>query len=121
MIGQTDNKHVRANPKVEAEYYRITRQMENTFSNSSTIDANLSLKICLLNIQSLRKHSTDIKHEVNLTNCDILALMETQLLPRHSDNAINEILQPYELHRQDHPSDKHSSLAICTKSNIQVL
>lgn len=121
VIGQIGNKHVRANPKVEAEYYRIMRQMENTCSNSSTIDANLSFKICLLNIHSLRKHSIDIKHDVNLTNCDILALTETQLLPRHSDNAINEILQPYEIHRQDHPSDKHSSLAICTKSNIQVL
>ena len=47
VIGQTKIKHVRANPKVEAEYHRM-RQMENTCSNSSTIDANLSLKIFLL-------------------------------------------------------------------------
>lgn len=73
------------------------------------------------NIQSLTKHSVDIKHDASLTKCDILALTETQLLPHHSNDAIRQTLHPYELHRQDHPSDKLSSLVICTKDNINIL
>ena len=80
-----------------------------------------NFKICLLNIRSLQKHSIDIKHDENLNKCDILALTETQLLPHHSDNTITDTLHPYARHRQDHPTDKCSSLAICTKSNINLL
>lgn len=82
---------------------------------------NLNLTVCLLNIHSLRKHCIDIKHDVSLTECDILALTETQLLTHDSSTGIREIPQPYTLHRQDHPSDKYSSLAICNKGNIHIL
>jgi len=77
--------------------------------------------MCLLNIRSLQKHSINIKHDSNLNRCDILAPTETQLLPHHSDNTITETLQPFALHRQDHPTDKYSSLAICAKNNINLL
>ena len=123
MIGQIENKHVRANRKLHAEYERMRQQDNNTYSNNSTtMNADLqNIQACLLNIRSLSKHNIDIKHDAQLTKCDILALTETQLLPHHSDNTIRETLHPYKLHRQDHPSDKYSSLAICTKENIQVL
>jgi len=62
-----------------------------------------------------------MKHDSNLNRCDILALTETQILPHHSDNKITETLQPFARHRQDRPTDKHSSLAICTKNNINML
>ena len=122
VIGQIENKHVRANPKVHAEYERMRQQDNNTYSNNSTtMNADLqNIQVCLLNIRSLSKHNIDIKHDAQLTKCE-LALTETQLLPHHSDNTIRETLHPYKLHRQDHPSDKYSSLAICTKENIQVL
>ena len=123
VIEQIENKHVPANTKVEAEYHRMGRQ-ENAYYNlhSSTSDAHLqNLKVCLLNKRSLTKHTIDIKHDASLTKCDILALTETQLLPHHSDDATRQTLHPYELHRQDHPSDKFSSLAICTKENISIL
>lgn len=67
-----------------------------------------------LNALCLTKHSIDIKHDASLTKCDILALTETQLLLHHSDDTIKQTLHPYELHRQEHPSDKFSSLAIFT-------
>ena len=116
VIGQIENKHVQANPKVEAEYHRM-RQQENAYSSLHFFisDAHLqNLKVCLLNIQSLTKHSIDIKHDASLTKCDILALIETQLLPHHSNDAIRQTMHPHELHRQDHISNKFSSLAICT-------
>lgn len=50
----------------------------------------------------------------------MIALTETQLLPHHSDSSIRDTLEPYELLRQDHHSDKYLSLAICTKPNINV-
>ena len=120
VIGQLENKHVRANPKVHAEYHRL-RQQADTDCSFSPVTDDKNFKICLLNIRSLQKHSIDIKHDENLNKCDILALTETQLLPHHLDNAITDTLHPYALHRQDHPTDKYSSLAICTKSNINLL
>lgn len=41
------------------------------------LDINTFVTMCLLNIRSLRKHSSDIKCDVNLFNTDILALTET--------------------------------------------
>lgn len=120
VIGQLENKHVRANPKVHAEYHRL-RQQADTDSSFSSVTDDKNFKICLLNIRSLQKHSINIKHDANLNKCDILALTETQLLPHHSDSTITETLHPYALHRQDHPTDKYSSLAICTTSNINLL
>ena len=58
---------------------------------------------------------------INVSQCDTLALTETQLLSCHSDNTIRETRQPYALYRQDHHTDKYTSLAVCTKENIYVL
>ena len=122
MIGQLENKHVRANPKVHAEYHRLRQQADTDCSFSPVNDdKNFKISLCLLNIRSLQKHSIDIKHDANLNKCDILVLTETQLLPHHSDNIITEILHPYALHKQDHPTDKYSSLAICSQNNINLV
>lgn len=123
VTGKVENKHVRANPKVHTEYQRM-KQLGNSYSSSSTNDEVndfRNLQVCLLNILSLRKHSIDIKYDASVSNCDITALTEIQLLPYHSDDTIRETLRPYELHKQDHPTDKYSSLAICTKHNINIL
>ena len=111
VIGQLENKHVGANPKVHAEYHRLRQQADTDCSFSPATD-NKNFEIGLLNIRSLQKHGIDIKHDANLNKCDILALTETQLLPHYSDNIISETLHPYALHRQDHPTDKYSSLAV---------
>ena len=120
VIGHLENKHIRANPKVHAEYDRLRQEAGTPYTSSTKSDAQ-KLQVGLLNIRSLTKHSIDIKHDKSLTNCDVLALTETQLLPHHPDNTIRKTLHPYALHRQDHPSDKYSSLAICTKENINLL
>ena len=123
VTGKIESKHIRANPKVHTEYERMRQQTSTrSDSNSSTsLVDHQKLKISLLNIRSLQKHCVDIKHDASLTKCDILALTETQLLPHHLDNTIRETLQPYELHRQDHPTDKYSSMAVCIKDNINIL
>ena len=119
VIGQIENNHVRANPKVKSEYERLRH--ETIYTDSSSITDPHTLTISLLNIRSLRKHSIDIKHDARLTQSDILALTETQLLPHHSDNTIRDTLHPYELHRQDHQNDKYLSLALCTKTSTNIL
>ena len=78
-------------------------------------DINSVLTLCLLNIRSLKKHSSDIKKYVNLFETDILALTKTQLLPGDSDMDIANNLIPFTLYRYDHNSYKLSSLAICIK------
>ena len=84
-------------------------------------DINSVLTLCLLNIRSLKKHSSDIKKYVNLFETDILALTKTQLLPGDSDMDIANNLIPFTLYRYDHNSYKLSSLAICIKNNIHIL
>ena len=118
ILGNIESKHVKANPKVHTEYERL----KNISPNDCTISQSLhnQLTICLLNIRSLRKHSLDVKYDQSIINSDIIAFTETQLLPNDNDTEIRNDLHPFVLHRQDHPTDKYSSLAICTKQNIVI-
>ena len=75
--------------------------------------------ITVLTIRSLLKHSVDIKFDRNINDSDLLLLTETQLLPEIDDKEIRDNL-PYTLHREDHVSDKFCSLALCTKSNVEI-
>ena len=125
IIGHMEDRHIRANPKVHLEYQRL-RQIEAEDSISFThtsvsTNAHCQLRVSLLNIRSLRKHSIDIRCDVNLMKSDVLALTETHLLPHHSDVEIQQNLTPFILHRQDHRTDKYLSLAVCTKENILML
>jgi hypothetical protein len=51
---------------------------------------------------------------------DVLALTETQLSPNDLDMEIKKNLEPFRTYRQDHPTDKYSSMAICVKPNLEV-
>ena len=51
---------------------------------------------------------------------DIMVFTETQMLPQTPDNDTRQYLHPFDLIRQDHPTDKYMSLALCTKKPIQV-
>jgi len=120
ILGQIESKHVKANPKVHEEYQRlrdissIPNMLQSTHSN------NTDLTICLLNVRSLRKHSIDIKFDANIFNSDVMTLTETQLLPNDTDREIRNNLHPFILYRQDHVSDKYSSLAVCIKDSIEI-
>ena len=118
IVGNIEKKHIKANPKVHFEYQRL-RQVET--ENSTTLgyspsslptNAHHKLSICLLNVRSLKKHSVDIKCDVNLMKSDVLALTETQLFPHDSDVDIQENLKPFSLYRQDHRTNKCLSLAV---------
>ena len=67
----------------------------------------------------IKKHSIDIIHDARFTKSDTIVLTETQLLPHHPDNDIKSTLNSFQLHRQDRPTDRFLSLAVCTKPNIR--
>ena len=117
ILGQIKSKHVKANPKVCEEYQRLRN--ECIISRGTTLLQNNDniLTISLLNIRSLKKHSIDIKFDLRLFNSDIIALTETQLLP---ENEIVNNLCPFNLHRQDHDTDKYLSFALCTRNTVQI-
>ena len=125
ILGELKKNHVRANPKVQKEYERLrnataqmpTNQIMGSIINQSDLPL---LTISLLNIRPLNKYSIDVKFDSALCNSDIIAFTETQLLPNTDDIQIRHNLQPFTLLRQDHLSDRFSSLAICTKSNIEI-
>ena len=127
ILGKIESKHVKTDSRVHDEYERLRhlnpRDIEGIVpaNEQKMLDRNTVVTMCLLNIRSLRKHSSDIKYDVNLFNSDILALTETQLLPGDIDSDIKDNLTPFTLYRHDHNSDKFLSLGICIKSNIQIV
>lgn len=90
----------------------------NTLAACPAISQN-AISITLFKIRSVSKHSIDIMHDARITKSDAIFLTETQLLPHHPDNDIKSTLTPFQLHRQDHPTNKFSSLAVCTKPSIR--
>ena len=120
ITGEIEKQHVRANPKVHLEYERL-RKISSLSETSPLEHSHNKLTVCLLNIRSLHKHSIDIKFDAKLMKSDVLAFTETQLLPHNSDVEIQQNLQPFILHRQDHTTDKYLSLGVCTKRHIFLL
>ena len=121
ILGQIEAKHVKTDGRVHKEYERLRNISSLTMQpTNQTLQDKTILTMCLLNVRSLRKHSIDIMYDLNILNSDIIALTETQLLPQSNDTEIKTHLHPFLLHRQDHPSDRFSSLALCTNHNIEV-
>lgn len=118
ILGKINSKHVKADPGVHAEYQRL-REISKTMITSENCEDSALLTICLLNIRSLKKHSVDIKYDANVKNCDLIAFTETQLVPHSNDTEIKSHLLPFILYRQDHPTDRFSSLALCTRRSIK--
>ena len=120
ILGEMQSKHIKANPKVTEEYERL-RDSSPYFDTlaEEQYSCDPVLTVSLLNIRSLRKHSEDIKFHAQLFNSDVLALTETQLLANDSDVEIKENLEPFRIYRQDHYTDKYSSMAICVKHNLE--
>ena len=123
ILNKLNSKHHKVDSRVHDEYSRLRRLKPNDLHEivPTNHQNNSDITLCLLNIRSLRKHSCDIRCDVNLFQSDILALTETQLLPRYNDSDIRNNLTPFALYSYDHNSDKFSSLAICIKHNIHIL
>ena len=122
ILRQIESKHVKANPKVCEEYHRLRNECMISRSTTSLLQNDFNvLSISLLNIRSLKKHSIDVKFDSRLFNSDIIVLTETQLLPHDSDNEIVNNLCPFKLHRQDHDTDKYSSMALCTRNTAEII
>ena len=120
-LGQIEAKHVRADPRVHNEYQRL-RETSPLEPPKTMIQENIpTFTICLLNVRSLQKHSVDIRHDSNLFDTDMICFTETQLLPSTDDSEIKNNLHPFKLLRQDHASDRYSSLALCSKSHIEII
>ena len=115
ILGELQTKHVRADPRVHKEYERL-RETSPLHPQNVISEHNSSLIICVLNVRSLQKHSIDVKYDPNIFNADMMCFTETQLLPSSNDNEIKNNLHPFTLYRQDHASDRYSSLAICSKN-----
>ena len=120
ILGQIECKHVKANPKFLQEYERLKNKCMVPDTITTLQEHSTLLTISTLNIRPLKKHSIDVKFDLQLFNSDIIGFAETQLLPSDCDNEILESLYPFALHRQDHPTDKYSSMAFCTRNTIEV-
>ena len=122
ILGKLEPQHIKANPKVKEEYERL-RNDNISLRPSSEIERpdNTVLTLSLLNVRSLRKHCKDVKVHPVLFNSDVLALTETQLFAGESCDEISENLRPFKIYRQDHATDKFSSMAVCIKSTLTMV
>ena len=48
-------------------------------------------------------------------------MTETQLQPYNDDSGITNDLHPLRLYRQDHPTDRYCSIALCTRNTVQAI
>ena len=119
ILGTLESKHVKADPRVHEEYQRLRQISSITTQLTKDTDQTAEFTICLLNVRSLKKHAIDIKYDSNIMDSDLIALTETQLVPHSNDTDIKDHLYPFTLFRQDHPSDRFSSLAVCSKNIVQ--
>ena len=80
IIGEIDPKHIRGDPRVHKEYERLRSQDLQAYIldiMTSCAAANYTISFTLLNVRSLRKHCTDLKFDLGITCCGVLALTET--------------------------------------------
>ena len=49
-----------------------------------------------------------------------MAFTETQLLPQEANQELVQNSSPFTLYRQDHSTDKYSSMAVCTRSTVEI-
>ena len=123
ILGELQSKHIKANPKVREEYERLQNNSIPRLTSSTEIKSNCDntvLTISLLNIRSLRKHIKDVKAHSLLFYSDVLAFTETQLLSTDSDMEITKCLAPFTIYRQDHNTDKYSSMAVCIRNTLKI-
>ena len=67
---------IRANKKAEHEYNRLRRNSALQPTEIYEI-LNNTLKVVLLNVRSLSKHTLDIKYDQRLCSNDVICLTET--------------------------------------------
>ena len=122
ILGKLEPKHIKANPKVKEECERL-KNYNISLILSSEIEHpdNTVWTSSLLNVRSLRKHCKDVKVHPVLFNSDVSALTETQLFAGESCDEISENLRPFKIYRQDHSTDKFSSMAVCIKTALTMV
>ena len=79
-----------------------------------------SLIVILFNIRALRKHSLDLKYDIQIFESDVLALTETKIRPCQSIHQIREQLDRFNITHKDCHTPQ-LSLALCTAKDISVL
>ena len=96
IIGEIDPKHIRADPRVHKEYERLrSRDLQACIPDIITSCAADTISFTLLNVRSLRKHCTDLRFDLGITCCDVLALTETHLKPSETNEFIGEHLDAF--------------------------
>ena len=98
IIGEIDPKYIRADPRVHKEYERLrSRYLQACIPDimTSCAAANDTISFSLLNVRSLRQHCTDLKFDLGITYCDVLALTETRLKPSETNEFIEEHLDAF--------------------------
>ena len=83
------------------------------------ITKNERLTILSLNILSLKPKILDLRHDLELLDCDIAVITETWLRPETSSRFIT--IPGFSLHRADRPDGSgHGGIVVLVKNNLKV-
>ena len=111
LTGNYNLKAIKADPRAHEEYERMRNECLIEPLPVADFNSRGSLTITLLNTRSLQRHAIDIAHEQRLLDTDILCLTETQLMPDHNTNNIDNTLHHFQfLHNKC--NDKFQSISI---------
>ena len=112
ILDKFDPNQIRADDRVTEEYEKL-RKISDIGSDScrNSVTSSNRLQVSLLNVRSFMKHWEDLLCDPILKTSDLIALTETQICKNQYTGTIQQALEPDEMERHDHDSDKFQSLA----------
>ena len=121
LTGQFNEKSITADIRVTNEYERMRNHSRLIINDGPANDEQNSLKFCLLNIRSLKKHSIDIKMDQSLNGNNLIFFTETQLTSDSDLSTIEIDLPNYYFQHNFSDNHRFSSLASANDRNVEII
>ena len=121
LTGQFNEKSITADIRVTNEYERMRNHSRLIINDGPANDEQNSLKFCLLNIRSLKKHSIDIKMDQSLNGNNLIFFTETQLTSDSDSSTIEIDLPNYYFQHNFSDNHRFSSLASANDRNVEII
>ena len=121
LTGQFNEKSITADIRVTNEYERMRNHSRLIIHDGPVNEEENSLKFCLLNIRSLKKHSIDIKMDQSLNVSNLIFFTETQLISDSDLSTIEIDLPKYYFKHNFSDNHRFSSLASANDRNVEII
>ena len=120
FTGDLNEKLITADHRVSNEYERM-RKYSRLITDSDLVNfKGYSLKSCLLNIRSLKKHSIDLKMDQPLNGSNLIFFTETQMISGSDLSSVEMDLPSFYFQHNFSNNHRFSSLASANDRNVEI-